>query len=70
MAFGVIDYDTGAVLSNTDFIEWRIYAEYRKDLKLETETFLKFHKCTENDFKDFYPVSSASSVFLDGLKVK
>jgi hypothetical protein len=70
MAFGVIDYDTGEVLSDSDYIEWRIYAEYRKDLLLADETFLAFHKCTEEDFKEFYPVTSASGAYLQILKDK
>jgi hypothetical protein len=31
---------------------------------------LDYHICEEEDFDDFYPVASASSFFLDGLKKK
>jgi hypothetical protein len=55
MAFGVIDYGTGEVISDSDYIYWRVYAEYRKDLALVEETFLTFHRCTEEDFDQFYP---------------
>jgi hypothetical protein len=34
MAFGVIDYDTGDVLRDLNYIEWKVFAEVRKDLKL------------------------------------
>jgi hypothetical protein len=32
IAFGVMDYDNGTRIDNTDFVKWNVYLEERKDL--------------------------------------
>lgn len=58
LAVGVMDYDKRVPLDDTSRIRWNIFLEERKNLGIVKQTPLKIRICTEEDYKEFYPVVS------------
>ena len=61
IAFGVNDYKNGSVLDDPNYVQWIVRLNrYENQRSVNTTTNIKFHKCTQRDFDQFYPPSSSS----------
>ena len=62
-AFTVENYMLGEVRDDPHYVKW-IIRIYGKEEGTPYEKVIDYHKCTEEDYKQFYPVSKRSSVQL------
>ena len=47
MAFGIMDYKTRQVIDNHSKVEWHVYLETYKNLKIIEKRELQVHECTQ-----------------------
>jgi len=55
IAFGVNDYYTGKPLDDPNFVTWNVRLNEIENQKTIKITDIKYHKCTDKDYDDFYP---------------
>lgn len=53
IAFGVIDWDSGMVLEDPDYVEWEVSVETRKNFMSVLRQQIAMHKCTDEDLHEF-----------------
>ncbi len=60
IAFSVNDYKNGSVLDDPNYVQWIVRLNRYENQRSVNTTNIKFHKCTQRDFDQFYPPSSSS----------
>ena len=67
MAFSVEGFLTNENKNDPRYVKWFVRTVNRVDGKAG-EKVLPFHKCTEDDYAEFYPVAAKSSIGLKAVK--
>ena len=58
IAFSVIDYDSFEGRDDTNFVSWTVKLVTMLNLNVIKQIPLKYHKCTDENLNEFYPISS------------
>ena len=67
MAFSVEGFLDQEMKNSPEYVKWFVRLFGRKD-NVEYEKIIPHHKCTEEDYKDFYPVAPKSEKALEIIK--
>jgi hypothetical protein len=59
IAFGVVDYKTWEVRDDLNFVRWVVKMREGYNFITVKNIFLSFHKCTDADYDEFYPISES-----------
>ena len=55
VAFGVNHFRTLKALDDPNYVQWQVKLTTGLNQVQGNSTYLKFHKCTPDDYKSFYP---------------
>ena len=70
IAFGVNDYKIGTVLDNRDFVQWVVQLNIYKNQKSIQKIPVPFHKCTDEDYDNFYPPATGSIESMNAIRTQ
>lgn len=68
IAFGVNDFRTFESLDDPGYVDWIVKLTVGLNQKQLYSTFLTFHKCTEEDYNDFYEPRASDKKFFEFAK--
>lgn len=68
LAFGAMDYSDRTLVQDESRVKWRVTLDTYQDLAIMETQYLDFHKCNDEDYRDFYPIVSSDEQFLQELK--
>ena len=63
IAFGVEGFRSKDLKIDPKYVKW-IFRIYGKKEGKEYETILPYHRCTDKDYDDFFPIQKSSEVVL------
>ena len=67
IAFAIQGFQTKDLKDDPRYVKW-IFRIYGKKDEVEYEEILPYHKCTESDYAQFYPINKDQKRVLDTVK--
>ncbi len=68
IAFGVVDFKTWEVKDDPNFVRWTVKMREGYNFNTIKNIFLSFHKCTDADYEEFYPVSTSEKALYEKFR--
>lgn len=65
IAFGVNDFRSFESLDSPEYVEWQVKLTTGVNQKQLSSTYLKYHKCTDEDYESFYEPRQSDKKFFE-----